>query len=81
MFDVAIGLWTLIWSLNIAGFLGVTYDVVTKQKFMPESAKVAWIFTAFLFGSIVALVYTLDVKRSGRYEEVELEGDEEIRVW
>ncbi|WP_297468365.1 hypothetical protein [Thermococcus sp.] len=81
MFDVAIGLWTLIWSLNIAGFLWVTYDVITKQRLMPESAKVAWIFTAFLFGSIVALVYALDVKRSGRYEEVELEGDEGVKVW
>ncbi|WP_297065410.1 hypothetical protein [Thermococcus sp.] len=81
MFDVPIGLWAFIWSLNIAGFLWVTYDVITRQRFMPESAKVAWIFTAFLFGSLVALVYVLDVKRSGKYEEVELESDEGIRVW
>ena len=81
MFDVPIGLWAFIWSLNIAGFLWVTYDVITRQRFMPESAKVAWIFAAFLFGSLVALVYVLDVKRNGKYEEVELESDEGIRVW
>ena len=81
MFDVPIGLWAFIWSLNIAGFLWVAYDVITRQRFMPESAKVAWIFTAFLFGSLVALVYALDVKRNGKYEEVELESDEGIRVW
>ena len=43
MFDVVIGIWDLIWVLNIVGFAWVTYDVVKKQKLMPDSEKVMWI--------------------------------------
>ncbi|WP_456421867.1 hypothetical protein [Thermococcus sp.] len=80
MFDVVIGIWTFIWALNIAGFLWVTYDVITRQKYMPDSSRVLWIFIAFLFGSFVALIYALEVKLSRKYEEVELKEDK-IRVW
>ncbi|MCD6523649.1 MAG: hypothetical protein J7K48_01420 [Thermococcus sp.] len=83
MFDVAIGIWGLIWVLNIAGFAWVTYDVIKKQKLMPDSEKVMWILLAFLFGSFVALVYAISIKLSGRYEEVELEKQENegVKVW
>ncbi|AJC71636.1 hypothetical protein X802_05200 [Thermococcus guaymasensis DSM 11113] len=81
MFDVVIGIWCLIWVLNIAGFAWVTYDVIKKQKLMPESERLIWIFMAFLFGSFVAIVYALPIKLSGKYKEVELEGSEGVRVW
>ena len=83
MFDVVIGIWGLIWVLNIAGFACVTYDVVKKQKLMPDSEKVMWILLAFLFGSFVALVYAISIKLSGKYEEVKLEENEneEVKVW
>ncbi|WP_457743119.1 hypothetical protein [Thermococcus sp.] len=77
--DFVLGLGVLLYSLNIAGFLWVTYDVLKNQKLMPESEKFVWIFLAVLFGSLVALVYALVIKVSGKYEEVELE--EEFRVW
>ena len=80
MFGVVIGMIVLIMVLNFAGFVWVTYDIVTKQKFMPESERFVWILMAFLVGSFVALVYALKVKLSGKYEEVELE-EEEIEVW
>jgi len=72
---------TLLGALNVLGFVWVTYDVIKKQKLMPESAKSLWIFMAFLFGSFVALLYALSIKLSGKYEEVEIDGDESIRVW
>jgi len=83
MFDVVIGIWGLIWALNIAGFAWVTYDVIKKQKLMPDSEKVLWILLAFLFGSVVALLYAITIKLSGKYEEVELEKNEneEVKVW
>ncbi|WP_297535264.1 hypothetical protein [Thermococcus sp.] len=83
MFDVVIGIWGLIWALNIAGFAWVTYDVIKKQKLMPDSEKVLWILLAFLFGSVVALLYAITIKLSGKYEEVELEENEneEVKVW
>lgn len=83
MFDVVIGIWDLIWVLNIAGFAWVTYDVVKKQKLMPDSEKVMWILLAFLFGSFVALVYAISIKLSGKYEEVEFEKkeNEDVKVW
>ncbi|NJE50032.1 hypothetical protein [Thermococcus sp. 9N3] len=83
MFDVVIGIWGLIWVLNIAGFAWVTYDVVKNQKLMPESERLVWIFMAFLFGSFVALVYAISIKLNGKYEEVELEENEneEVKVW
>ncbi|NJE54158.1 hypothetical protein [Thermococcus sp. 21S9] len=83
MFDVVIGIWGVIWALNIAGFAWVTYDVVKNQKLMPESERLVWIFMAFLFGSLIALVYAISIKLSGKYEEVELEENEneEVKVW
>ncbi|MEO2152376.1 MAG: hypothetical protein ABGW50_06955 [Thermococcus sp.] len=83
MFDVVIGIWGLIWVLNIAGFAWVTYDVVKNQKLMPESERFIWIFMAFLFGSFVALVYAISIKLNGKYEEVELEKQEKegVKVW
>jgi len=80
MFGVVIGMIVLIMVLNFAGFVWVTYDIVTKQKFMPESERFVWILMAFLVGSFVALVYALKVKLSGKYEDVELE-NEEANVW
>ena len=83
MFDVVIGIWGLIWVLNIAGFAWVTYDAIKKQKLMPDSEKAMWILLAFLFGSFVALVYAISIKLSGKYEEVKLEENEneEVKVW
>ncbi|GAB6136747.1 hypothetical protein [Thermococcus prieurii] len=83
MFDVVIGIWGVIWVLNIVGFAWVTYDVIKKQKLMPESERLVWIFMAFLFGSLIALVYAISIKLSGKYEEVELEENEnkEVKVW
>jgi len=80
MFGVVIGMIVLTMVLNFAGFVWVTYDIVTKQKFMPESERFVWILMAFLVGSFVALVYALKVKLKGKYEEVELE-NEEAKVW
>jgi len=78
--DFVLFLGILLGALNVLGFVWVTYDVIKKQKLMPESERFIWIFMAFLFGSFVALVYAISIKLSGKYEEVELE-EEEIEVW
>ncbi|WP_099209256.1 hypothetical protein [Thermococcus henrietii] len=81
--DFVLFLGILLGALNVLGFVWVTYDVVKNQKLMQESERFIWIFMAFLFGSLIALVYAISIKLSGKYEEVELEKNEneEVKVW
>ncbi|AEK73576.1 hypothetical protein GQS_08410 [Thermococcus sp. 4557] len=59
----------LLMSLQLLALVWVIYDVLTKQKRMPDVEKVIWIVLAFLFTILGALVYYLLVKRNGKYEE------------
>lgn len=75
MFLMALQLLALVW---------VIYDVLTKQKRMPDVEKVIWIVLAFLFTILGALVYYLLVKRNGKYEEKPEEAvssEDSVRVY
>jgi len=63
----ALGLILMI--LQLAALVWVIYDVLTKQKKMPDLEKVLWIVVAFLFNILGAIVYYIVVKREHKYEE------------
>ena len=55
--------------LQLGALVWVVYDVLTKQKKMPDLEKVLWIVVAFLFTIIGALIYYVLIKREHKYEE------------
>lgn len=59
----------LLMILQLGAIVWVIYDVLMKQKKMPDVEKILWAVLAFLFTIFGALVYYLVVKRSGKYEE------------
>ncbi len=63
----------IVWLWGIIGLIAVIwviYDVITKQKRMPDVEKVIWILVVLFLGIIGVIVYYLLVKASHKYEEV-----------
>jgi cbb3-type cytochrome oxidase subunit 3 len=78
----ALGLILMI--LQLLALVWVIYDVLTKQKRMPDVEKVIWIVLAFIFTILGALVYYILVKREGKYEEKPEEAgasEDSVRVY
>ena len=75
MFNMAIfgGFMLLWWSVGLLAVVWVIYDVLTKQKAMPDIEKLIWVLVAFFLGWIGAVIYYLIVKREGKYEKEELQ--------
>ena len=78
----ALGMFLMI--LQLLALVWVIYDVLTKQKRMPDVEKVIWIVLAFIFTILGALVYYILVKREGKYEEKPEEAgasEDSVRVY
>ncbi|AIF69956.1 hypothetical protein PAP_07835 [Palaeococcus pacificus DY20341] len=74
MFNMAIfGWFMLLWLVGLLAVVWVIYDVLTKQKAMPDIEKLIWVLVAFFLGWIGAIIYYLIVKREGKYEKEELQ--------
>ena len=64
----------MFWLLGIIGLIAmvwVIYDIVTKQKRMPDVEKVIWILVVLFLGIIGVIIYYFIVKASHKYEEPE----------
>ncbi|ASJ06018.1 PLDc N-terminal domain-containing protein [Thermococcus pacificus] len=64
--------WILGLTLMVAQLIAlvwVIYDVMTKQKKMPDVEKVIWVLVAFFTTILGAIIYYILVKRTGKYEE------------
>ncbi|ASJ14948.1 PLDc N-terminal domain-containing protein [Thermococcus radiotolerans] len=75
---------TFLMVLQLLALVWVIYDVLTKQKRMPDVEKVIWIVLAFIFTILGALVYYILVKREGKYEEKREEAgasEDSVRVY
>jgi len=56
-------------AVQLIALVWVIYDVLTKQKRMPDVEKVIWVLVAFFTTILGALIYYLLVKREGKYEQ------------
>ncbi|ASA78696.1 hypothetical protein CDI07_07665 [Thermococcus sp. 5-4] len=75
---------TFLMVLQLLALVWVIYDVLTKQKRMPDVEKVIWIVLAFISTILGALVYYILVKRQGKYEEKPEEAgasEDSVRVY
>jgi len=63
------GLGMIFWILGLAAIIWVIYDVLTKQKAMPDVEKIIWIIVALFLNIIGAIIYYVVVKASHKYEE------------
>ncbi|NJE05315.1 hypothetical protein E3E36_04000 [Thermococcus sp. M36] len=70
------GIFFAMWGFGmVLGILGliavvwVIYDVLAKQKRMPDVEKIIWILVAFFLNIIGAIIYYIIVKREHKYEE------------
>ena len=62
----------IVWLLGIISLIAVIwviYDVLTKQKRMPDVEKVIWILVVLFLNLIGAIVYYFVVKANHKYEE------------
>ncbi|ACS34585.1 PLD nuclease N-terminal domain-containing protein [Thermococcus gammatolerans] len=64
-----VGIVWLLGILSLIAVIWVIYDIVTKQKRMPDTEKLIWILVALFLNIIGAIIYYLVVKASGKYEE------------
>jgi prolipoprotein diacylglyceryltransferase len=63
------GLGVILWIIGLAAIIWVIYDVVTRQKAMPDGEKVIWIIVALFLNIIGAIIYYIVVKASHKYEK------------
>lgn len=57
-----------LWLLGLAAVIWVIYDVLTKQKSMPDVEKLIWVIIAIFLNWIGAIIYFFVVKREGSSE-------------
>ncbi|ASJ03692.1 hypothetical protein A3L09_02100 [Thermococcus profundus] len=76
MFFALWGIGVILWIISLGSMIWVIYDVLTKQKAMPDVEKVIWIIVALFLGIIGAVVYYIVVKASHKYEEKQVDNIE-----
>ncbi|WP_456321897.1 PLDc N-terminal domain-containing protein [Palaeococcus sp. (in: euryarchaeotes)] len=65
---VFFGIFMVFWLVGLLAMLWVIYDVLTKQKAMPDTEKLIWVIVAIFLNWIGAIIYFFVIKREGKYE-------------